>query len=118
MHELDAIKAARASGADDEEVQRRESEWNNRVNGLVKSRKAEFNLLRDNLHLFHQDPAVLNWDRRELEPLVVRDDEFFPNAPCALPGHPAQGHATLYCGPRAATRTGPATASSRLCCKA
>ncbi|OAA65370.1 rRNA adenine dimethylase-like protein [Niveomyces insectorum RCEF 264] len=65
-------------------LKRREAKWNAEVDALPASSRKEFILHRDNLHLFQQDPPVLAWDRREIEPLLVQDTEFFPNAPCAL----------------------------------
>ncbi|KAH8904496.1 S-adenosyl-L-methionine-dependent methyltransferase [Coniochaeta sp. PMI_546] len=60
------------------------AEWDQRIRRLDKYLRIEFMLTRDNLHVWRQDPPVLTWDRRPLEPLVVRDTEFFPNVPCAL----------------------------------
>jgi transcription factor 1 len=51
---------------------------------LSKLRLAKVLLARDNLHVFHQSSPVLSWDRRTVEPLVVKPTEFFPNNPCAL----------------------------------
>ncbi|CAK7199811.1 hypothetical protein SEUCBS139899_002497 [Sporothrix eucalyptigena] len=62
----------------------REAKWNADVDSLTVNSRKQFLLSRDNLHLFQQDPPVLAWDRRALEPLVAQDSEFFPNAPCAL----------------------------------
>ncbi|KAK4458636.1 hypothetical protein QBC42DRAFT_276360 [Cladorrhinum samala] len=59
-------------------------QWCERVDSLEKTLANEFLLNRDNLHVFKQDPPVLNWDRRYVEPLVVRENEFYPNVPCAL----------------------------------
>lgn len=60
------------------------AEWADRIKRLDKYLRIEFLLTRDNLHVFRQDPHVLTWDRRPVEPLAVRDTEFFPNVPCAL----------------------------------
>jgi transcription factor 1 len=60
------------------------AEWDDRIKRLDKYLRIEFLLTRDNLHVFRQDPHVLTWDRRPVEPLVIRDTEFFPNVPCAL----------------------------------
>ncbi|KAI9873893.1 MAG: hypothetical protein M1830_010421, partial [Pleopsidium flavum] len=38
----------------------------------------------DERRAFQQAPPILMWDRRTTEPLVVRDDEFFPQQPMAL----------------------------------
>ncbi|OIW26707.1 S-adenosyl-L-methionine-dependent methyltransferase [Coniochaeta ligniaria NRRL 30616] len=60
------------------------AEWDERIKRLDKYLRIEFMLTRDNLHVWRQDPPVLTWDRRPVEPLVVKDTEFFPNVPCAL----------------------------------
>jgi len=82
--ERNAIAAAYASRMVSEDMLRREAEWNDRITALPKALRAEFALSRDNAHLLYQDPPVMSWDRRELEPLVVGDTEFYPNAPCCL----------------------------------
>ncbi|KAK4161633.1 S-adenosyl-L-methionine-dependent methyltransferase [Cladorrhinum sp. PSN259] len=61
-----------------------DAEWNQRIDKLEKTLANEFLLMRDNLHVVKQDPPVLNWDRRYVDPLVVKDDEFFPAVPCSL----------------------------------
>lgn len=60
------------------------SAWEERINRMDKALRGDFLLSRDNLHIFRQDPPVLSWDRRPVEPLVVSGMEFFPNVPCAL----------------------------------
>ncbi|KAK4136137.1 S-adenosyl-L-methionine-dependent methyltransferase [Trichocladium antarcticum] len=72
----DAALAARAAELD--------KAWGATVNALEKSLRGDCILHRDNLHVLHQDPPVLNWDRRYVDPLIVRKNEFFPNVPCAL----------------------------------
>jgi transcription factor 1 len=54
------------------------------MQGLNKYLRIEAFLARDNRHVFRQDPRVLTWDRRPVEPLVARPAEFFPSVPCAL----------------------------------
>ncbi|CAJ2509699.1 Uu.00g147250.m01.CDS01 [Anthostomella pinea] len=44
----------------------------------------EFTTYKDNIHLWRQDPPLLNWDRRQYDPMVVRPAEFFPNIECSL----------------------------------
>ncbi|GJC85463.1 hypothetical protein ColLi_08301 [Colletotrichum liriopes] len=65
-------------------LEARDRAWNDRVRALGKNFLIDFRLIRDNLHLFQQDPPVLHWDKRPYEPLAVRADEFFPNVECAL----------------------------------
>ncbi|KAL8302887.1 hypothetical protein RB601_008210 [Gaeumannomyces tritici] len=62
----------------------RELAWNNEVSGLDHLLHDFFRLVRDNLRLVSQDPPVLHWDRRALEPLTVDKSEFFPNVPASL----------------------------------
>jgi len=81
---LDAIINA---GSNQELVQQAlkwAEDWDKRVSALEKSLRAECILHRDNIHVLQQDPPVLSWDRRYVDPLVVRPNEFFPNVPCAL----------------------------------
>lgn len=58
--------------------------WEDKIARMDRQLRKEFLLSRDNLHVFHQDPPVLSWDRRPYEPLSVSSLEFFPNIPCAL----------------------------------
>lgn len=67
-----------------EAAHERAKQWSESIHGLNKNLRQEFALNRDNLHVFQQDPPVLNWDRRDVEPLAVRATEFFPNVPCTL----------------------------------
>ncbi|KAL2019559.1 hypothetical protein VTK56DRAFT_9526 [Thermocarpiscus australiensis] len=82
-----AIQAYAAAGSDDAllaQAKQQGQAWSDKLSSLEKSLRAECLLHRDNLHVLHQDPPVLNWDRRYVEPLVVRPTEFFPNVPCVL----------------------------------
>ena len=67
-----------------EEFVRGDATWNDRIDNLKKNARNEFNTLKDSYHLFRQSPPALLWDRRAYEPLAVKADEFFPNAPTAL----------------------------------
>jgi len=72
------------SPADLAAAQKRAAEWNKRI---ASEKNALVNALRpchDNLHIFRQSPPVLHWDRRPVEPLLVKAEEFFPNVPCSL----------------------------------
>ena len=86
LREQDAIVDMMEGGAsvDQEAVRAREKDWNDRVQSLNKHLRLEFLLGRDNLHVFRQNPPVLSWDRRELEPLTIKADEFYPNIPLCL----------------------------------
>lgn len=70
--------------AEDRELVARELAWNDRVGELDNLFHDFFRLVRDNLRLVTQDPPVLLWDRRALEPLAVQKSEFFPNVPGSL----------------------------------
>ncbi len=85
VQQLDGLANENASvTAADDSLSKRETEWNQAIDAMPASTRKEFALYRDNLHVFLQDPPVLTWDRRSLEPLVSQDTEFFPNVPCAL----------------------------------
>lgn len=81
------MKAYREAGSDPERLAVAASlaqAWNDRMKSLDKAVQRECFLHIDNVSILHQDPPILNWDRRYAEPLVVDKDEFFPNVPCAL----------------------------------
>ncbi|KAK2036254.1 S-adenosyl-L-methionine-dependent methyltransferase [Colletotrichum somersetense] len=92
LEEMKAIAQLRQSIGDvdgdkaavEAELAERDRAWNERVGALGKNFHIDFRLIRDNLHLFQQDPPALLWDRRPYEPLAVRADEFFPNVECTL----------------------------------
>ncbi|CAI4215600.1 unnamed protein product [Parascedosporium putredinis] len=66
--ELAQLHASGATSA--EELQERERLWNDKVDALNPHSLSTFRLIRDNLHLFQQDPPAMLWDRRTLEPLA------------------------------------------------
>lgn len=80
----DALARMRREGAPAEEVHAAEKAWNDKIDGLNPHALSTFRLVRDNLHLFRQEPPALHWDRRNLEPLAVNPREFFPNVGCSL----------------------------------
>ncbi|KAI2631577.1 S-adenosyl-L-methionine-dependent methyltransferase [Hypomontagnella submonticulosa] len=83
--DLDAINALYKSGqASPEEIERLEAEWTAKIQASPGGLIAEFATSKDNLHLYRQDPPVLNWDRRAYDPMTVQPDEFFPNIHCSL----------------------------------
>lgn len=51
---------------------------------LPKSFLDEFVPYKDNLHASRQTPPLLQWDRRNYEPMTVQAEEFFPNTHCSL----------------------------------
>ena len=77
-------KMARKSGRDSAAFHAADAAWNDRLGNLIKNQRNEFNLIKDNYHLFRQSPPALLWDRRAYEPLAVSDTEFYPNAPTSL----------------------------------
>lgn len=85
LDKKDDLSAAHESGSvNKRSLLEEEANWNSEVDALPASTRNEFLLQRDSFHLFNQTPPVLAWDRRQIEPLLVQDTEFFPNAPCAL----------------------------------
>ncbi|KAK7397702.1 hypothetical protein QQX98_012933 [Neonectria punicea] len=58
--------------------------WSARVQSLKKNARNLFIVMRDNYHIFRQNPPQLLWDQRPYEPLAVHPEDFFPNVPCAL----------------------------------
>ncbi|KAG6036133.1 hypothetical protein E4U41_005763 [Claviceps citrina] len=77
-------RSSSSSPASAAEFEAANAAWNARIEGLKKNPRNEFSSVRDNYHLFRQSPPGLLWDRRAHEPLSVRPDDFFPNAPTAL----------------------------------
>ncbi|KAK0724307.1 hypothetical protein B0H67DRAFT_597996 [Lasiosphaeris hirsuta] len=94
--------------ASDEEVQQMGRELNKAVLGLNRYLRQEYILARDNLHVFHQDPPVMSWDRRTVEPLVAKPQEFYPNVACSLIDiQPKAAHPLFRdMGPQSKTRSG------------
>ncbi|KAI1799428.1 S-adenosyl-L-methionine-dependent methyltransferase [Daldinia bambusicola] len=85
MQDFDAIHELYKSGkASPEEIEAREKEWQSRINSHAKGLVQEFGTYKDNLHFYRQKPPVLQWDRREYEPLAIEPEEFFPNIECSL----------------------------------
>ncbi|KAF5018112.1 hypothetical protein F66182_9931 [Fusarium sp. NRRL 66182] len=66
------------------ELSKAEAEFNARIEHVKKNTRKEWNAVRDNYHIFKQDPPALLWDRRPFEPLAIRADDFYPQIPCAL----------------------------------
>lgn len=84
LREYGELMRMRAEGVSEDKVRAAEDEWNEKVSIQDYHRLSNFRILRDNLHLFRQEPPVMLWDRRTLEPLAVSRSEFFPNVPCSL----------------------------------
>ena len=81
LDEYNGIVEHRRQGKD---TAAEELAWQQKIGALSYSSHSAFGQLRDNLHLFQQEPPVLHWDRRRLEPLMVKPSEFFPAIPCSL----------------------------------
>jgi hypothetical protein len=88
IREREALLQAYVDAGSDEEkiaeVLKRGQAWSDKIAASERASRGEMTLHRDNWHLLHQDPPVLNWDRRYVEPLRVRPEEFYPPVPCAL----------------------------------
>lgn len=84
LQQRDSAFKAYLRGDDMERFAALDAAFNERIENFKKNAFNEFQLLRDNYHLFRQSPPALLWDRRSYEPLSVSDEEFFPNAPTAL----------------------------------
>ena len=79
-----------------EDAQRAQRDFTMMFEAMSSTIQGRFMLARHNLHLFRQDLPVLSWDRRYVEPLVVKPEEFFPNSPCCLLDiQPKAGHPLL-----------------------
>ncbi|GAW24600.1 hypothetical protein ANO14919_141910 [Xylariales sp. No.14919] len=82
---LDHIIKLRQSGeATAEEIAAAEIEWQTEIREVTNSFLDEFITYKDNLYAFRRTPPLLQWDRREYEPMAVRAQEFFPNVHCSL----------------------------------
>lgn len=77
------------------------------ISQMDRTLRAEYLLARDNLQALHRSRPILNWDRRYVEPLIVKQLEFFPNIPCALLDvQPKAAHPMLRAMGPNSTRTG------------
>ncbi len=88
LKERDAATQAFLDAGDDPELlaaaKQRCDAWSDEIDKLEKTVQTEIRLCRDNLHVLQQEPPVMNWDRRYVEPLRARPDEFYPRVPCSL----------------------------------
>ncbi|KAI1296041.1 hypothetical protein F5Y03DRAFT_371178 [Xylaria venustula] len=66
------------------EIKAAELAWQSGLLSSTKSFVDEFTTYRDNLYAFRRTPRLLEWDRREYEPMNVQPEEFFPNINCSL----------------------------------
>ncbi|KAI1734607.1 hypothetical protein F4680DRAFT_437686 [Xylaria scruposa] len=82
---FDKIMTLLKSGkATPEKIAAAELEWDMEVRELSKTFLDEFVTYKDNLHAFRRTPPLLQWDRRNYEPMTVQAEEFFPNIHCSL----------------------------------
>ncbi|TLD31401.1 hypothetical protein PspLS_01832 [Pyricularia sp. CBS 133598] len=58
-------------------------EWNEKFDRLSWGRPG-LNRQLDDIRTFTTDPPLLLWDRRPVEPFLVRAEEFYPNVPLSL----------------------------------
>ncbi|KAH6844814.1 hypothetical protein B0I37DRAFT_311013 [Chaetomium sp. MPI-CAGE-AT-0009] len=88
MKEYDAAIQAYIDAGSDKKKLKKAAElgeaWAEKVNKLEKAYRSDVFLQRDNLHVLRQDPPILNWDRRYVEPLRAAPSDFFPQIPCTL----------------------------------
>ncbi|TLD05036.1 uncharacterized protein PgNI_09096 [Pyricularia grisea] len=74
LHEIESIQ---------EKLDSLSTEWNNKFERYSYGRGGMHRYL-DELLTFRMDPPVLTWDRRPVEPFLVRPEEFYPNIPLSL----------------------------------
>lgn len=88
MKEYDAAVQAYIDAGSDEQLLTQAaalgSQWSQKVYALEKAFHSDLILQRDNIHILRQDPPILNWDRRYVEPLRAAPSDFFPQVPCGL----------------------------------
>ncbi|CAM1508867.1 Fc.00g026060.m01.CDS01 [Cosmosporella sp. VM-42] len=82
LQERDAVTEATATSPD--QFAAANAAFNHKIDLLKKNSLKEYSTLRDNYHLFRQNPPALFWDQRPFEPLNVSPNEFFPNHACTL----------------------------------
>ncbi|KAI6258437.1 hypothetical protein MCOR03_007666 [Pyricularia oryzae] len=58
-------------------------EWNEKFARFSYGRSG-MHKVSDDYDTFHSDPPLLMWDRREVEPFLVRPEEFYPNIPLSF----------------------------------
>jgi transcription factor 1 len=81
---LDELRQMAQLAKDPEQLAEKDAAYNEKIEAMSKMSKGEFRLMRDNAHIFAQDPPVMLWDRRPWEPLKAEPEEFFPSVDCAL----------------------------------
>ncbi|KAI1757559.1 hypothetical protein F4782DRAFT_479068 [Xylaria castorea] len=80
---LDDIMTLLKSGkATPEDIAAAKLEWDVEMQELPNTFLDEFVTYKDNLHAFRR--TLLQWDRRNYEPMTVQSEEFFPNVHCSL----------------------------------
>ncbi|KAH8668952.1 hypothetical protein BX600DRAFT_435464 [Xylariales sp. PMI_506] len=81
---IDELTALRASGAPSKEIEDKMAQVEGYTSKLTDLRTQELIANKDNLHIWRQDPPLMHWDRRAYEPLIARQEEFYPNIECCL----------------------------------
>jgi hypothetical protein len=88
MKEYDAAVQAYIDAGSDKELLEKAgalaSAWTEKIDKLERAFRSDLILQRDNLHVLRQDPPIMNWDRRYVEPLRAAPSDFFPQIPCTL----------------------------------
>ncbi|KAI0869110.1 hypothetical protein GGS24DRAFT_175625 [Hypoxylon argillaceum] len=83
--ELDKIIALyKAKKPSPKQIKAAELAWTSELRDTSKAFMDEFITYKDNLHAWRQTPPLLQWDRRDYEPMTVEAEEFFPNVHCSL----------------------------------
>ena len=59
-------------------------EFKERMNGTIETYRARFEGALDERRAFYRDQPILQWDKRTVEPIIVRKEEFLPEKPLAL----------------------------------
>jgi transcription factor 1 len=82
---FDRLTALHRSGnATAEEIDMMERKWDEQSRKLSFQDLSSYYAYKDNLHYWRQDPPMMHWDRREIEPLLANKEEFYPNVECSL----------------------------------
>ncbi|KAI1349732.1 hypothetical protein F5Y01DRAFT_287965 [Xylaria sp. FL0043] len=82
LREIISLRQSKTATA--QEIAAAELEFQMELRGSPKLFVDEFVTYKDNLHAFLRTPPLLQWDRREYEPLEAQAEEFFPNVHCSL----------------------------------
>ncbi|KAI9799152.1 MAG: hypothetical protein M1833_004192 [Piccolia ochrophora] len=68
----------------DSQIEKLYDDISNRLETFADDNASKVVNNMDDRRAFSEDPPLLLWDRRPFEPLLVKEDEFFPRQPLAL----------------------------------